>query len=166
MHTDESANDLVRYFVEPLESGGGKCFGPWYWIAPDPAPAGFKYQSSSFSMPARDKAGNPVKGAPDWCYGDDNAPMQPPNSSSTGGCVVDNSWTGHKTYNDGNHHGYGMCYIQREDANGPKWLFNLQGQEGGCSGKLGGDVIYSISCRPGGKVYEAAELDVVYVKAN
>jgi len=153
-----------RVYAPPLTSGGGKCFGPWYWIAPEPAPAGYKFQSASFSLPARDKSGKEVDG-PDKCYGDASSPVQPLNSSPTGSCVVDNSWTGHKSP-DGNHHAYAVCYIQREDANGPKWMYNLQGQEGGCSGKHGGDVIYSISCRPDGHVFEAAELDVVYVKGN
>ena len=139
-----------RTYAPALVSGGGKWFGPFYWIAPDPAPKGYKFQSASFNLPMLDKNAKRV-GAPDYCYGNDNSPMV---------AAGDLLWFGHK---NGAEHAYAICFIQREDATGPKWLYALQGQEGGCSGKFGGDVIYSISCRGDGAVVERAELDVVYV---
>jgi hypothetical protein len=122
-----------RTFIPKLPSGGGKWFGPWYWVAPDPAPAGYRFQSASFSLPMLDQNGKRVAG-PDWCYGNDNSPMQ--RCDPEVGCGKyrggnpDTSWMGHKIGAD---HGFAVCYIPREDANGPKWLYNLQGQEGGVS---------------------------------
>jgi hypothetical protein len=156
-----------RTFVAKVPSGGGKWFGPWYWVAPDPAPVGYKFQSASFSLPMRDASGNRVK-APDYCYGDDNSAQT---ACDPRGCGVvspgnpDTSWMGHK---NGAEHGWAVCYIQREDANGPKWLYNLQGQEGGVSvitwPFAGDNNSFKIEQRGDGAVSEPAELDVVYVK--
>jgi len=69
-------------------------------------------------------------------------------------------WFGHK---NGKEHAFAACFIQNTDADRPKWIYVFQGQEGGCSGRLGGDVIYSVTCRSDGAVSESAELDVDYV---
>jgi hypothetical protein len=157
-----------RYFIPQLTSGGGKMFGPWYIPAQsDPAPIGYKYQSSRFNLPMLDAGGNRVK-ATDWCYGDDNSPMQPCDPAV--GCGKwrggnpDTQWMGHK---NGMDRGYAVCFI-REVQGGVLWVYNLQGQEGGISGHFwpfaGNDALFSLDFRPDGHVLEPAELDVVYVK--
>ena len=164
-----------RTVAEKLPSGGGTWFGPWYWIAPEPAPTGYKFQSASFTVPQRDPSGKPVS-APDHCYGDDNSPIQPPGSKPDNPVKPgnpDTNWVGHK---NGVDHGWSVCFIQREDANGPKWLYNLQGQQGSLSVSIfpfagtnpfNGDSNWmKIEQHRDGAVSEPAELDVVYVKAN
>jgi hypothetical protein len=133
-----------RTIVSPLSSGGHHWYGPWYWIMPSPAPGGYKYQSASFSLPARDAAGNPSLNATDSCYGDDNSRFQPAVPLQPGN--PDTSWTGHK---NGTGH-FAVCFIEREDANGPKWVWALQGSDSW--------VVNQIA--------EGAELDVVYVRAG
>ena len=108
--------------------------------------------------------------APDYCYGNDNSPQA---ACDPRGCGVvspgnpDTSWMGHKY---GAEHSWAVCYIQRQDANGPKWLYNLQGQEGGVSvitwPFAGDNNLFKIEQRRDGAVSEPAELDVVYVKVQ
>jgi hypothetical protein len=138
--------------VASQPSGGGKWFSEQYWVAAAPAPSGYKYQSASFSLPRRNESGNKMP-AIDWCYGDDNSPMQTGDPSF--------AWMNHK---NGPDHAYAACFIQREDANGPKWIYTFQGQEGKCGLDFNRhDVLASYSCGANGTVVEAAELDVVYV---
>lgn len=149
-----------RTYAPVLPSGGGKNWGPDYWIMPDPPPVGYKFQSASFSLPTRDSSGK-KQVAPHFCYGDDNSPMQPPEPGIP--------WMGHK---NGIDHAYAICYIQQEFWFGPKWLYKIQGQEA-----QGPDVyIWPGNADEGNKLIQIkwnskdrsismpAELDVVYVK--
>lgn len=169
---------FCRTFAPKLPSGGGKNFGPWYWIAPEVAPIGYKFSWASFSLPLKDSSGYPVA-APDHCYGDGNSPMQPPDFEALKQGKTyrdgnpDTQWMGHK---NGTDHAFAVCFIQREDANGPKWLYNLQGQEGhfdisvfplaGTDPFTGDPNWFKIEPGRNGAVSEPAELDVFYEKAN
>jgi hypothetical protein len=160
-----------RTYAPALPSGGGRYFGPWYWIMPDPPPVGYKFQSAAFSLPTRDPSGK-KQAAPDFCYGDDNSPMQPPDTT---GKIrpgnPDTSWMGHK---NGADHGYAVCYIQREFEFGPKWLYAIQGQEAGSpdvyiwpgNSDEGNKLIQIKWNSKDHDVSEPAELDVVYVKIS
>ena len=144
-----------------LQSGGGKWFGPWYWLASDPPPVGYQFQSASLHLPSRDAAGKPVPG-PDSCDGDGNSPVAPRVPLAPGN--PDTSWTGHKNGKGA----WAVCYINQEYEGGVVWYWALQGQEGGCSGKswpfAKDSALLEIDCRRDGQVWEPAELDVVYAK--
>lgn len=145
-----------------LQSGGGKWFGPWYWIESEPAPVGYQFQSASFHLPSHDAAGKPVSG-PDSCNGDENSPVAPGVPDNSGG-NPDTSWKGHKKGNGA----WAVCFIHEENWTGVVWYWNLQGQEGGCDGKTWpfakNGAMLEISCTKDGQVWEPAELDVVYTK--
>jgi hypothetical protein len=146
-----------------LQSGGGKWFGPWYWLASDPPPVGYQFQSASFHLPSHDAAGKPVSG-PDSCNGDGNSPTVPAVPFARGN--PDTSWTGHKNGKGA----WAVCYIAQENSSGVMWYWNVQGQEGGCSGKswpfAKDGALLEIDCRRDGTVLEPAELDVVYAKIS
>ncbi len=156
--TKISATQIACKKVAPKLPSGGDRYGPIYWIASDPAPVGFQFQSAKFRMPRSDANGNPETRGVRWCYGDESSPVTPgvPKDPET-------DWRGHRM-GIGR---YAICWAHIDNANMAMWYYSWQGSKEETTLSVPPNdwkAPLGIDTHGPGVLIEPAELDYVYVK--